>query len=56
MHARDGFDGVVLLDHAVGAVGEFKLVVLGPPVFEIAGCVELAAFIVETMGELVADG
>ena len=49
MHAADGFDGIVLLDHAIGTLSKLELIVLGPPVFEIAGGVELAAFIVEAV-------
>ena len=56
MNARDSFDGIVLLDHALGAVIELLAVVLGPPVVQVSILVELAALVIETVGEFVADG
>ena len=46
----------VLIDYALGPIGEIFRVVLGPPVFQVAVSVELAAFVVEAVGEFVADG
>ncbi len=48
--------GRVLVADAVDAVFEVFGVGWGPPVLEVAGGVELAAFVVEGVGELVADG
>jgi len=48
--------GGELIAYAVDAIFETFGVVRGPPVFEIALAVELAAFIVEAMGEFVANG
>ena len=45
----------VLIDDALGAVSEFLGILLGPPILEIAFRVELAAFVVEAVSELVAD-
>ena len=46
----------VLIDHAIGALGELLGVLLGPPVFQIALGVVLAAFIVEAVRQLMSDG
>ena len=51
----DGGEGAVFVDEAIGAGGEFLEVFGGPPVVEVALGVELAAFVVEAVGELVAD-
>ena len=47
--------GAVLVDFAIGAGGEVLEVVGGSPVVEVALGVELAALVVESVGELVAD-
>ena len=46
----------ILIHDALGALGEFLRILLGPPVFQIALCVELTAFVVEAVRQLVADG
>ncbi len=46
----------VLVGHAGGALFEFLGVLHGPPVAQIALGVELAAFVVEAVGQFVADG
>ena len=51
----DGGEGAVFVDEAVGAGGEVLEVFGSPPVVEVALGVELAAFVVEAVGELVAD-
>ena len=51
----DGGEGAVFVDEAVGAGGEVLEVFGGPPVVEVALGVELAALVVEAVGEFVAD-
>src|SRR6266404_4305868 len=46
----------ILVTDAFGALVEFFAVGFGPPGFQIAFGVELAAFVVEAVGEFVADG
>ena len=46
----------VLVDDALGALLELLAVGVGPPVAQVARGVELAAFVVEGMGELVTHG
>ena len=51
----DGGEGAVLVDQAIGAGGEVLEVGGGPPVVKVAEAVELAALVVEAVGEFVAD-
>ena len=46
----------ILVHDAVGVFHELIGVFLGPPVFQIPLGIELAAFVVEAVGQLVADG
>ena len=56
VQARQGLEAVKLLHHQLGPGGEGGGVPGGPPVHQIALPVVLAAFVVEGVGHLVADG
>src|SRR5262249_42232642 len=47
---------VELLHHDLGSLFEFRGVLVGPPILKVACGVELAAFVVEPMGDFVAYG
>ena len=55
VHAGQRLEGVVLRAQLPGAVFERLGVVGGPPVAQVAVGVDLAALVVEAVGELVAD-
>jgi len=51
----DGGVAGVLVAHAVDAVVEVLRILLGPPVIEVTDAVELAAMIVESVSQFMAD-
>src|SRR5258705_5838674 len=55
MQTRLGFKSAELIDHAVSARIEILFVALGPPVFQVAQRVKLAARIVVAMGDFMTD-
>src|SRR5487761_2063310 len=46
---------IVLLDQHLGLGGEVLVVFLGPPVAQVAVAIVLAALVVETVADFVAD-
>ena len=48
--------GRILIVHALGTRVELLTILFGPPIFEVALGVKLAAFVVEAVGKLVSDG
>ena len=55
MQARQRLVGIELFYHDLGVLLEFVRIILGPPIGEIAGRIELAAFVIEAMRDLVPD-
>src|ERR1700741_4038551 len=56
MDIVDEDEGRILVADTFGALVEFLPVCFGPPIFQVPLGVELAAFVVEAVGEFVADG
>src|SRR5579864_5648745 len=55
LHVVDGNEVGIFIGHATDALLEFLAVLLGPPVAEIAGGIEFATLIVETVREFVTN-
>ena len=56
VNARNRLDGVILANHALSAIVELLFVAFGPPIEQVSVLVELAALVIEAVGQLVADG
>src|SRR5215471_7888238 len=55
MNVIHRYETIVLLDHACGPLIELFGIFRAPPVIEVTSAVELAAFIIETVREFVAN-